>query len=160
MKAAGIVMLFGLCCMIGVRLGRKKTGRLRTIRSLRSDLQLFSERIAAGNDTLTEIAGELNGAIGEAIETYLAMLGKGKREAVAAERAIEDLHIGGTAEAGVRMFLTGLSAASRNDLIHRAKMFISMLERAETEAETEAKQARVLQISGVLIGAGLAILLL
>ena len=160
MKTAGVALLFGLCCMIGFRLGRKKTGRLKVIRSLRSDLQLFSERIGSGCGTLKELQGELNGALGEILKTYLEMLKEGTREADAAENAIGDLRGSGTAEAGIRMFLIGLSTASRSDLIRRTQTLGTMLERAEEEAETEAKQARVLQISGVLTGAGLAILLL
>ncbi len=160
MKTVGIAMLFGLCCMIGFQLGRRKTGRLKTIRSLRSDLQLFSERISAGCGMMTELAGELNGTMGEILKTYLVMLGEGKKEAEAAGCAIGELCACETVLAGVRMFLIGLSTASRNDLIRRTQTLELMLERAEKEAETEAKQARVLQISGVLTGAGLAILLL
>ncbi|MBR4905925.1 MAG: hypothetical protein IKZ44_03645 [Clostridia bacterium] len=160
MKTAGVALLFGLCCMIGFQLGRKKTGRLKTIRSLRSDLQLFSERVGSGCGTLTELQGELNGMLGEILKTYLDMLKEGKGEAYAAECAIEELRGSGTVEAGTRMFLTGLSTASRIDLIRRTQTLVTMLERAEEEAETAAKQARVLQISGVLTGAGLAILLL
>ena len=160
MKTVGVALLFGLCCMIGFRLGRKKTGRLKVIRSLRSDLQLFSERIGSGCGTLKDLQGELNGALGEILKTYLDMLKEGNGGADAAENAIGDLRGSGTAEAGIRMFLIGLSTASRSDLIRRTQMLGTMLERAEEEAETEAKQARVLQISGVLTGAGLAILLL
>ncbi len=160
MKTAGVALLFGLCCMIGFRLGRKKTARLRTIRSLRSDLQLFSERIGSGCGTLNELQGEMNGALGEVLKVYLEMLEDGSGEADAAERAIDELSGSGTTEAGIRMFLIGLPTASRNDLIRRTHTLGTMLERAEEEAETTAKQARVLQISGVLTGAGLAILLL
>ena len=160
MKTAGVALLFGLCCMIGFRLGRRKTGRLRTIRSLQSDLQLFTERIGSGCGTLKELQGELNGTLGESLRIYLDMLDGGKREADAAECAIEDLRECGAVTDGIRMFLIGLSTASRNDLIRRSQTLGAMLERAEEEAETAAKQARVLQISGVLTGAGLAILLL
>ena len=160
MKTAGVALLFGLCCMIGFRLGRKKTGRLKVIRSLRSDLQLFSERIGSGCGTLKDLQGELNGALGEVLKIYLVLLGEGEREADAAESAIGELRSGETVEAGIRTFLIGLSTASRTDLIRRTQTLGTMLERAEEEAKTAAKQARVLQISGVLTGAGLAILLL
>ena len=160
MKTIGVALLFGLCCMIGFHLGRRKTSRLKTIRSIKGDLQLFSERITSGCCTLKEIREELNGTLGEIIKKYLNMLNEGRRETDAAACAIGDMHGNGSVEAGLRTFLVGLSTASRNDLIRRMQTLSPMLERAEEEAETEAKQARVLQISGVLTGAGLAILLL
>ncbi len=160
MKTAGVALLFGLCCMIGFRLGRKKTGRLKAIRSLRSDLILFSERIGSGCGTLKELQSELNGALGEILKVYLDMLDAGKQEVDAAESAVEEHRDNETVEEGIRMFLTGLSTASRTDLIRRTQTLGKLLERAEKEAETAAKQARILQISGVLTGAGLAILLL
>lgn len=153
-------MLFGLCCVIGMRLGARKTARLNGVRSLRSDLQLFSERVTAGSSPLKEIAGELNGTLSILLQTYLDRLDEGEREADAAESALLSLPVNGTAQAGMRMFLIGLSTATRRDLMMRVQALAPMLERAEAEAETEAKQARVLRISGVLIGAGLAILLL
>ena len=156
MKTAGVALLFGLCCMIGFRLGRKKTGRLKAIRSLRSDLILFSERIGSGCGTLKELQSELNGALGEILKVYLDMLDAGKQEVDAAESAVEEHRDNETVEEEIRMFLTGLST----DLIRRTQTLGKLLERAEKEAETAAKQARILQISGVLTGAGLAILLL
>ena len=160
MKTVGIAMLFGLCCVIGMRLGAKKTAYLRTVRSLRCDLQLFSERIGTCSSTLKEIAGELSGTLSTMMHTYLDRLDAGCTEADAAEYALDGLQAFGTVQAGMRMFLTGLSTASRKDLMLRSQTLAPMLERAEAEAEAEAKQARVLRISGVLIGAGLAILLL
>ena len=56
--------------------------------------------------------------------------------------------------------MNGLSTAARCDLIKRTETLMPILLRAETEAEQDAKQARVLRISGVLTGAGLAILLM
>lgn len=153
-------MLFGLCCMIGVGLGARKTARLQTIRSLRGDLQLFSERIASGRGTLTEIAGEQGGALTEMLQIYLDRLAAGSGETEAAKTAFEDLHVCETVREGIRIFLTGLSTATRGDLKARTKTLSATLDRAESEAETEAKQARVLRVSGVLIGAGLAILLM
>lgn len=159
MKTVGIVLLFGLCAVIGMRLGAKKTERLFTVRALRKDLQLFSERIAAGRGTLTEIASE-NGALFELIGSYLAALSGGETESAAAERASDGFKKGSAEGAGLCMFFTGLSSANRSDLIRRTDALSVALERAENEAETEAKQARVLRVSGVLVGAGIAILLL
>ena len=153
-------MLFGLCTLIGMRLAAKKTERLNIVRSLRKDLVLFSERIATGGGTLTEIASAQNGMLFTMLERYLSALSEGKTESDAAESAAKELKKESTEQAGIRMFLTGLSAASRADLVKRANALMPMLERAEDDAETEARQARVVRVSGVLVGAGLAILLL
>lgn len=160
MKTVGIAMLFGLCCMIGMRLGARKTAYLHTVRSLRCDLQLFSERIGTCSSMLKDIAGELTGTLSVVLRAYLDRLDAGCTESDAAEYALDGLHAYGTVQAGMRLFLTGLSNATRKDLILRMQALMPMLERAEAEAEAEAKQARVLRISGVLTGAGLAILLL
>lgn len=160
MKTIGIVMLFGLCCMIGIRLGMKKTARLHLLQSLRNDLARFSERIVTCSGTLTEIAEEGNGTLSRMLRIYLEMLCEGKKEADAAEYAAEALNGFGNVQNEVRSFLNGLSGAARDSLIKRTEALMPVLERAEAEAETEAKQARVLKISGVLTGAGLAILLL
>ena len=160
MKTVGIAMLFGLCTWIGIRLGAKKTARLMTVRALRSDLQLFSEQIAAGNGTLIDLASGRDGVLFDVLRIYLDALSKGESETEAARKAIASTSGCQTVQAGLQMFLTGLSNAARSDLMRRIQTFSPMLERAESEAETDAKQARVLRISGVLAGAGLAILLL
>lgn len=160
MKTVGIAMLFGLCCMIGIRLGMKKTARLRMLQSLRNELSRFSERIITCSGTLTEIAGEGDGTLSRMLRIYLEQLCAGQKEANAAEHASEVLNGYGNVQNEVRSFLNGLSGAARGSLIKRTEDLMPILERAVAEAETEAKQARVLRISGVLIGAGLAILLL
>ena len=156
MKTVGIVMLFGLCTMIGMQLGAKKTARLFTVRTLRKELQLFSERITSGRGTLMEIASEKDGLLSEMLGRYLDALGKGE----AAGKAAGKLKAESTEHAGMLMFFTGLSTGSRMDLIGRANALSPTLGRAENEAEAEAKQARVLRVSGMLIGAGVAILLI
>ena len=160
MKTIGIAMLFGLCTMIGVRLAAKKTERLHTVRSLRSELRLFSERTALGCGTLCEFAAERNGILSELLRIYLKALTEGDPEPQAAERATACLRAGTTMQAATQSFLNGLSGVTRIDLEKRTQAFSTVLERAEHEAESDAKQARVLRISGVLAGAGLAILLL
>lgn len=160
MKTVGIVMLFGLCTMIGMQLGAKKTARLFTVRTLRKELQLFSERITSGRGTLMEIASEKDGMLSEMLGRYLDALGKGDTEPEAAGKAAGKLKAESTEHAGMLMFFTGLSTGSRMDLIGRANALSPTLGRAENEAEAEAKQARVLRVSGMLIGAGVAILLI
>lgn len=159
MKTVGIALLFGLCALIGVRLGAKKTARLKTVRSLRSDLQLFSERIAAGSSSLPTLAAERDGLFSELLQSYLDALPQGYTEVDAAEQACERLQGQETVRAGLRQFLSGLSSAARSDLVRRTQLLSSVLDRAETEAEAEARQARVIKVSGVLAGTGLAILL-
>ncbi len=153
-------MLFGLCCMIGMQLGMKKTARLKTLRSLRNDLVRFSERIITCSSTLAEIAAEGDGTLSDMFRIYLEMLSAGRKEADAAESAAEILNGYGNVQNEMQSFLNGLSSSARSNLIKRTEALMPILERAVAEAETEAKQARVLKISGVLTGAGLAILLL
>ncbi len=160
MKYVGIAMLFGLCTLIGMRLAAKKTARLNTVRSLRKDLVLFSERIATGGGTLAKIAAGQNGMLFTLLGRYLSALSDGESELNAAACAADMLKKDSTEQAGIRMFFSGLASASRADLIKRVNTLSPMLERAEGEAETETKQARVLRISGALVGAGLTILLL
>ena len=159
MKTVGIALLFGLCALIGVRLGAKKTERLKTVRSLQNDLQCFSERIAAGNSTLSALAAERSGLFSELLQNYLDALSRGCTEVNAAERATECLRGQEAMCAGMQQFLSGLSSAARSDLVKRTQLLSSVLDRAEAEAAAEAKQARILKVSGVLAGTGLAILL-
>ena len=159
MKTVGIALLFGLCAMIGIRLSAKKTARLGTARTLRKDLQFFSDRIVRSGETLVEIAsGE--GMLFDMLGAYLEALSDGASETDAAEHAAEGLRKGSAEEAGMQRFFTGMSGASRSELITRVNVLSPVLERVENEAEADAKQARVLRISGVLVGAGIAILLL
>ena len=151
-------MLFGLCSLIGYQLGARKTMRLKTVRQMQSDLCLFSERISAGSGTLVELTAKQHGLLFEQIGAYLDLL-QNDGEADAAARAAKELNCGEPVREGVEQFLSGLYTASRSDLLKRVQTLSKTLERAETEAEAAAKQARVLQISGVLTGAGLAILL-
>lgn len=160
MRTIGIAMLFGLCCMIGFRLGMKKTAQLKTVRSIQSDLQLFSERITTESGTLEELACQMNGTLSKILRAYLDALRLGKRESEAAEYASTDLRVYENLQTGLLRFLTGLSTAARGDLIGRTQALITVTKQAEAQAEAEADRARVLRITGVLTGAGLAILLL
>ena len=153
-------MLFGLCSLIGIRLADRRTKRLEFVRALQKDLRSFAERVRTGSESLSAFAAEQEGELSGMLKAYLAALAEGETEATAAERGAERLRGGSTEQAGMRLFLSGLSSATRADLILRTQRSSDLLERAEREAEEEAKQARVLRISGVLIGAGLAILLI
>ena len=63
-------------------------------------------------------------------------------------------------QAAFKQFLTGLSGATGTALRGRIQTLMPVLLTAETAAETEAGQGRVFRCIGVLIGAGLAILLM
>ncbi len=159
MRELGLAMLFGLCCAVGMRLGAQKTARLKTVRSLIDGLRLFRERIGAGQERLSKIAAE-DGVLFDCLRSYLDALERGRSEADAANEAIESLKSNSAEATGVRAFFYGLSETSRNDLLLRVQALESALERAAEEAESGAKQARVLRLSGALVGAGLTILLL
>lgn len=160
MKTVGIAMLFGLCSLIGIRLADRRTKRLEFVRALQKDLRSFAEWVRTGSESLSAFAAEQEGELSGMLKAYLAALAEGETETTAAERATERFRGGSTEQAGMRLFLSGLSSATRADLILRTQRSSDLLERTEREAEEEAKQARVLRISGVLIGAGLAILLI
>lgn len=159
MRELGLAMLFGLCCAIGMQLGAQKTARLKTVRSLIAELRVFRERIGAGQERLSKIATE-DGVLFDCLRRYLDGLERARSEADAANDAIEPLKSGSAEALEMQTFLCGLSETTRNDLLLRIHALESGLARAEDEAESGAKQARVLKLSGVLIGAGLTILLL
>ena len=160
MKTVGLAMLFALCCAIGFRIGALKTARLRTVRTLRGDLQLLTARISSGIGSLMEIASDHSGMLCGALDRYLHALSQGETEADAANRAAEGLRKESAEHDGIRMFFSGLSQTGRAGFSERAETLSRMLEQAEKEAETEAKQARIIRASGALIGTAIAILLL
>ena len=159
MKTAGIALLFGLCCLGGAQLGARKTKRLSVVRALKQGVQLFSERIAQGNGTLLQFASE-DGLFFEMLHAYLDARDNGLPEAASAKAACALLDGFRSEQDAMRLFFEALSAASRSDLFRRVESLRLALDRAEAEAQAEAKQARVIRVSGVLIGAGLAIVLI
>ncbi len=159
MKTVGIAMLFGLCTLIGIRIAARKMTRLRMVLELKEQLCLFSERIAGGCGSLRD-AAQGEGVFAEMLKRYLKTLSEGGTEDAAAGHAADMLLQGSAEQTGANAFFTGLSAASRSDLLKRAERLAQGLERAEREADEDAKKARVIRASGALIGAGLAILLL
>lgn len=158
MKTAGIALLFGLCTLLGARLAARKSKRLTAVRALKHGLGRFSERIAQG-ETLKHLASE-DGLFFSLLHAYLSALERGRPETEAAETACAALGGYLTERDAMRAFLDALSNASHTDLLRRIEALRAVLDRAETEAGTEAKQARVIRVSGVLVGAGLAIVLL
>lgn len=158
MKTAGIALLFGLCCLIGVRLSAKKLAPLRMIRSVMSGLGTFSDGVSRGA-ALSAAAGT-GGPFFELLEAYLSALSDGMQQTDAADRAASCFSGCEALRHGAGLFLNGLSEAPRAELQGRIDAFREALARAERDAEETAKQARVLKSAGILAGAGLAILLL
>ncbi len=153
-------MLFGLCCLVGMRLAAKKTERLSAIRAVQRDLRLFSERIDSGNCTLVGLASAEQEGLFGMLSAYLGALTRGESEERAAESAVSGFTGNNDDRISIAAFLNGVSSASQSDIRKRADALKKVLSESETDAQAEAKQARVLRVSGVLVGAGLAILLL
>ena len=159
MKAVGIAMIFGLCTLIGIRIAAQKTGRLNMLRTIQKELRLFTERIMSGSGTLTD-AAEDQQMLSELLSVYLDTLSAGESERNASEKAARTLFAEKTERENAEAFLMGLSCASRTDIVRRSERWIQLLKHAEQESEAESKKARVIRVSGALIGAGIAILLL
>ena len=160
MKTVGLAILFGLCCLIGIRIAAKKSERMQSVKALQRDLQLFSERIASGCVSLTEITSKYGIRFSGSLDRYLCALSDGETEANAAASAVSAFRNGSAEGEGMQLFLSGLSQAGRTDLPKRAEMLSLALKRAEEEALSEAKQAKAIRVTGALIGAGIVILLL
>ena len=159
MKAVGIALLFGLCTLFGFRTAETKTVRLKTVRAMLLELQAFSDAIMTGGETLQRLS-ERSGVFYSLLSAYLKELEQGKTETEAAELALETFNGTGDVQAALKQFLTGLSGASGAALRGRIHSLMPVLQAAETAAEAEAGQGRVFRCIGVLIGAGLAILLM
>jgi hypothetical protein len=158
-KTVGIALIFGLCTWIGIRIAAKKTDCLKTQRTMQKELRTFSERIASGSGTLTDAAHDQR-MVSELLSVYLDTLSSGESERSASETAAAALLSGKTDREYAEAFLTGLSVASKTDVLKRAEHWIQTLRRSEAESEAESKKANVIRVSGALIGAGIAILLL
>lgn len=159
MKGAGILLLFGLCTAIGLRLAAKKCEGIAAIQSLRRDLSAFREAFDAGEGSLVRIAENGQGAFFTRLRAYLDALEQGQTERDAAQLAaksfsIESLH------AAALLFFGGLSACPRAEIKARLERFSDALDMAEREAEPKLKQAKLIRAVGVLTGAALAVLLI
>ena len=160
MKTVGILMLFGLCTVIGMRLASRKTERYRRVRALRNDLRRFSESIASTNATLVSAANGNDGAFFAMLQDYLTARGSGAREADAAEDATQAMRMFDSESHALTSFFNGLSACSLRQLCERTETLDVLLANAEKEAEETAKQAKTIRAVGVLVGVGISILLL
>ena len=160
MKTVGIALLFGLCTLFGFRLAAKKTQRLNAVRTLLRDAQTVSDEIGAKNGSLKRIASRTDGVLFPMLAAYLKTLDAGGTEAEAAELACAGVPKASEERAALLLFLNGLSDASKDGVTERISALTPALRAAEAAAEAEAKQGRAFRCIGVLIGAGLAILLM
>ena len=110
--------------------------------------------------TLSTAAETESGTFFDLLSAYLNALSSGSPQRSAAHEAAARMKDPEAARHGAELFFNGLSETSRTELFVRIDAFRETLARAEREAEETAKQAHVLKTAGVLIGAGLAILLL
>lgn len=160
MKTVGILLLFGLCTAIGMRLAARKTERCRLVRALRCELHRFSETVDATHASLSDAARDGEGNFYRMLNAYCTARNDGMREGEAAAGATADCGLADAERLALTAFLTGLSACSLSQLISRMQTLDEALAAAECEAEETAKQAKTIRALGVLVGAGFCILLL
>ena len=160
MKTAGILMLFGLCVLIGMRLAAGKKARYEDLCAIMRELRMFLDAIDAGQNSLALIAERNQGIWFNMLKTYLKARSEGQSETEAAETATEAWS--GTTEEKTAMqsFFNGLSSSSATALRQRVRTLNTLLEETSKEAAETAKQAKTIRIVSVLIGAGIGILLL
>ena len=92
MKTVGIALIFGLCTWIGIRVAAKKTERLKTLRTIRTELRMFAERITSGSATLTDAAADQR-ILSELLSVYQDALSSGATEKSASETACSSCSI-------------------------------------------------------------------
>jgi stage III sporulation protein AB len=160
MKTVGILLLFGLCTTIGMRLAARRTERYRHLCVLHSELNRFSETIGATQATLSDIAQTGEGDFYRMLQTYLSARNSGMREWEAANIATSESTLVDADRQAMVAFLNGLSSCSLSQLKNRAETLDASLAAAERDAEQSAKQAKTIRALGVLVGVGFCILLL
>lgn len=160
MKTVGILLLFGLCVAIGMRAAASKSARYEQIAELIRDLRIFSDLIESGQSSLLRIAEEHNGALFAVLREYLALRNATNPEAESAKNAIAKNGIAGPEGQSLQSFLEGLSVASSSAIRTRIAYLSESLNEAQKAAAESAKQAKTIRAVGVLIGAGICILLL
>ena len=159
MKTAGILLLFGLCTAIGLRLAAKKSEGVDSLHALERDLSAFSAAFDGGEGSLLRIAQRGQGVFFVQLRAYLDALQDGFAEGEAARLAAQafaptPLH------AATLLFFGGLSLCSREELKARTEQFRTALKEAIRDAAPQIKQAKLLRAVGVLCGAALAVLLI
>ena len=158
MRTVGILLLFGLCTLIGLRAAAKKTARTERIRSLKQALLRFSDAFSGGMP-LPAIAQEGEGAFFDALRAYLAAQADGQGEQRAAALACRDCS-DDALHAALLLFFGGLSVCPRAEIRLRINALSAALNDAAAAAAEDGKRARVIRAVGVLTGAALAVLLI
>jgi hypothetical protein len=159
MKTIGLLLLFGLCTAIGMHIATEKSARLHRVNGLIRDLQTLSDQITAGQRSLMRISEEESGELFDLLHRYLSLRSDSYSESDAARLAIEN-HACRTEAEPLCAFLCGLSSASSDAIRQRIDSLRDALRKAQKEADETAKQAKTFRAIGVLIGAGVCILLL
>ncbi len=160
MKTVGILLLFGLCTSIGMRIASRRTERYRRIRSLRSELNRLSEAIGSAQTSLKTAADGNEGELFMMLDRYLSARNSGGGEGKAAASALADTEWHDAERDALTRFFTGLSRCSLPQIGDRTHTLDTALAAAEREAEKSAKQAKTIRAVGVLVGVGFCILLL
>ncbi len=159
MKTIGILLLFGVCTMLGLQAAKRLSARAKAIDALLASLESFLEQIQ--NGTPLRRAGGTSGALGTAIGCYLDGLEQGNASDEAARTAAQGVDgVQAAEQAALASFLDGMEDVERRTLLLRADTLCTALGHAKTEADADAKKGRLYRSIGVLAGAGLAILLL
>ena len=160
MKTAGILLLFGLCTAIGLRAANRKAERYRRICALLSQLRLFSDGIETRQSSLKSIVKDADGELFDMLRVYLNARDEKKSETQASEQATEEWIGVDTAYPALVAFFEGLSICSSASLRKRTEALMHSLQLVETELHDTVRQAKTIRTVGVLIGAGICILLL
>lgn len=160
MKTVGLLLLFGACVMLGMRLASQRSLRFRKICALIRQLGQMIDAIDGGETSLWRLAARADGALFSMLQAYLDARTEGLNEPAAAVRASEVYPVDETTDEALRVFFCGLSDASAQRLSDRFNTLETALLHARQEAETIAKQAKTIRAIGVLAGIGICILLL
>ena len=158
MKTLGILLLFGLCTAIGIRLASQKCEGMQRIRALERELAAIAERFDGGNASLRSIAQSGQGMLSNRLCVYLDALSAGRTEAEAAQNAAEPF-VPESLHAEALLFFDGLSLCPRAELKRRIERLNAALSDAMRNAEPLQRQAKLIRAVGVLCGAALAVLL-
>lgn len=159
MRTAGLLLIFGLCTAIGMRLAAKRSERFTRICAWMGQLAALSYALDA-KGSLRKICKANDGELFEQLCVYLDMREDGKSEAEAARSAASPWAAYPAESRALVAFFSGLSLCSGAQIRTRVETALQALETAKADAQETAKQAKTIRALGVLIGAGVCILLL
>ncbi len=160
MKPIALILLFGLCTMVGMQIAAQKTERYQRISGLLSDLSTLTETFEAGMRSLPKLAENSDGELFERLRIYLASREQLGTEKDAAAKAADAWPANTKEHQALVTFFTGLSAMNADQIKNRIEQLTRSLEAVQLEAGETAKQAKTIRAVSVLIGTGICILLL